>query len=179
MGLLERAKSFLRNVRPDATVADFTMGNGNDTAFLCALVPQGRVYAFDVQEEALQNTRALLRERGLENAVLIRDGHENLKRYLPGPIAAGMFNLGYRPGSDHTVHTRPETTLRAVTDAMELLEKGGVLVICVYPGDEIGAAEGETLCTELSALGRKRFCVLCCRMLNAADAPYIIIVEKY
>ena len=179
MVLLEMAKSFLRNVRADATVADFTMGNGNDTAFLCTQVPRGRVFAFDVQPEALENTERLLRERGLTNAVLICDGHENLKRHLPGPIAGGMFNLGYRPGSDHTVHTQPETTVRAVTDALELLEEGGVLVICVYPGDEIGAREGEALHTALSALGRKRFSVLCCRMLNAADAPYIIAVEKY
>ena len=38
---------------------DFTMGNGNDTLFLSRTVGEsGRVYAFDIQEEALASTRA-------------------------------------------------------------------------------------------------------------------------
>lgn len=96
MVLLDLAKSFLANVPPDAAVADFTMGNGHDTAFLCGLVPQGRVYAFDIQPQALENTRLLLAEKGYANATLILDGHEHAKQYIHEPIAAGMFNLGYR-----------------------------------------------------------------------------------
>jgi len=35
-------------------VIDATAGNGNDTAFLAGLVgPSGRVYAFDIQKEAI------------------------------------------------------------------------------------------------------------------------------
>ena len=46
---------------------DGTMGRGKDTAFLCQLVgPEGKVIAFDIQEEALASTDALLREKGLE-----------------------------------------------------------------------------------------------------------------
>ena len=36
---------------------DFTMGNGGDTLFLSKTVGEsGRVYAFDIQEEALNST---------------------------------------------------------------------------------------------------------------------------
>ena len=42
---------------------DFTMGNGGDTLFLSKTVGEsGRVYAFDIQEEALISTRAYLEE---------------------------------------------------------------------------------------------------------------------
>ena len=146
MVLLDLAKSFLANVPSDAAVADFTMGNGHDTVFLCGLVPQGRVYAFDVQPQALENTRLLLAERGCSNATLILDLHENFK---------------------------------AVTDAVELLQRSGVLVICIYPGDEEGVREGEALETVLSKYSRKRFSVMCHRMMNAPQAPYILTVEKY
>ena len=48
---------------------DATMGNGKDTQFLCELVGEtGRVYAFDVQEEAFsagRSRRWSARRRGL------------------------------------------------------------------------------------------------------------------
>ena len=44
-------------LRPGDIAVDATMGNGKDTQFLCELVGEtGRVYAFDVQEEALERT---------------------------------------------------------------------------------------------------------------------------
>ncbi|MBQ4228093.1 MAG: hypothetical protein II697_07780, partial [Clostridia bacterium] len=45
-------------VRPGDAVADATMGNGHDTLLLCELVGDtGRVYAFDVQSQAVESTR--------------------------------------------------------------------------------------------------------------------------
>ena len=42
---------------------DATMGNGHDTLFLCELAGKsGTVWAFDIQEKAVLNTRALLSE---------------------------------------------------------------------------------------------------------------------
>ena len=50
---------------PGARAVDATMGNGKDTLWLCRQVgPAGRVYAFDVQPEALERTRALLEAEG-------------------------------------------------------------------------------------------------------------------
>ena len=50
---------------------DFTMGNGHDTLFLaeqCA-----KVYAFDIQPEALENTKKRLGDR--QHLQLILDSH--------------------------------------------------------------------------------------------------------
>ena len=48
-----------RAVRPGDTVVDATMGNGHDTCLLAGLVgAEGHVYAFDVQQQALEMTGA-------------------------------------------------------------------------------------------------------------------------
>ena len=66
---------FLAQVLDDeSVVVDATMGNGNDTAFLAGLAK--KVYAFDVQEQALEKTRQRLSDLEIENAELILDGHE-------------------------------------------------------------------------------------------------------
>ena len=44
---------------------DATMGNGGDTEFLCGLVGEtGKVYAFDIQKEAVGHTRKRLEAAG-------------------------------------------------------------------------------------------------------------------
>ena len=109
ISLLDYAKDFLRScVPPDGIVADFTMGNGYDTEFLCRLVPEGTVYAFDVQPAALESTRSRLEAFGLTNAQLLLVSHADAARYIKGPLNGGMFNLGWLPGSDRTVFTRRE-----------------------------------------------------------------------
>lgn len=180
--LLDIAKSFLNQagITPESTLADFTMGNGHDTLYLCSLVPQGKVYAFDIQEQALINTRARLDEAGVTaDAVLIHDSHSNAKKYIDTEIDAGMFNLGYRPGGDKSVHTMRESTLPAVKDAISMLKKGGVLVISVYPGHDEGRVEGEMLLEMLSEYDKKLYCVSHFHLVNSPDAPFVIAIEKY
>lgn len=179
--LLTVAKDFLSqaNIRSDGTLCDFTMGNGHDTLYLCSLVPQGKVFAFDVQEDAIKNTAERLREHGVTNATLILDSHANAAKYIDTEIEAGMFNLGYRPGGDKSVHTMHDSTLKAVRDAINMLKKGGVLVISVYPGHEEGQREGEMLLEMLKEYDKKLYCVTHFHLVNSPDAPFIIAVEKY
>ena len=129
-----------RAVRPGDTIVDATMGNGHDTLMLCEAVgPAGRVYAFDIQQDAVKETEKLLKSQGVyERATLINAGHEHMKDYVKEPVNAVVFNLGWLPGGDHSITTRWETTSRAVQAALELLGTGGVLVICAYPGHEEG-----------------------------------------
>ena len=180
--LLDIAKNFLSQVqiRTDGVLADFTMGNGYDTLYLCSLVPNGTVYAFDIQEDALINTRKRLDEAGvLAKAVLIHDSHENAKKYIDTQIDAGMFNLGYLPGGDKSIHTMHKSTLVAVEDAISMLKKGGVLVISVYPGHEEGRIEADKLIEMLSEYDKKLYSVSRIHIVNSPDAPFVIAVEKY
>lgn len=179
--LLDAAKAFIEPViKPNSVLCDFTMGNGHDTEYLCRKVPEGKVYAFDIQKSAVENTAARLSSAGLCNAVLIHSSHEHCEEYIKEPLDAGMFNLGYLPGSGNkALHTMRESTLPAVLSAIKLLKKGGVIVISVYPGHEEGRLEGEMLIENLSTLDKKYYCVTNLRLINSPDAPFIIAVEKY
>ena len=99
--LLELHKYFiLKHLRPGDVAVDFTMGNDHDTEFLSKTVgPDGFVYAFDIQEQALASTQEHLVKSGCpDNYQLILDSHSNVKKYVDVPFRAGMFNLGWLPG---------------------------------------------------------------------------------
>ncbi len=77
---------------------DATMGKGGDASILCSKTGEsGKVYAFDVQADALRQTRKKLDKHKM-NAELILDGHEHMKEYVKEmAVSCIMFNLGYLP----------------------------------------------------------------------------------
>ena len=171
----------LRTVEPGDTAVDATMGNGHDTQMLCETVgPEGRVWAFDVQAQAVEETRNRLRAQGLDGrAELILSGHEHMAEYVKGPVKAVMFNLGWLPGGDHAVTTRWETTRTAVESALDLLAPMGVLVICAYPGHAEGEREKQELTAFLGGLDNRRYNVLHQRFLNAGPgAPECFVIQR-
>ena len=64
---------------------DATMGNGNDTLRLAELVGRrGHVYAFDIQAQALTQTKERLQTAGLlERTSLYLQGHETVSSVIP------------------------------------------------------------------------------------------------
>ena len=160
---------------------DFTMGNGNDTLFLSKTVgASGRVYAFDIQEEALLSTKEhLTREGAPENYTLICASHHRVREFVGEKIKAGMFNLGYLPRSGKkAVTTLRETTMPAVEAAIDLLLPDGVLIVAIYPGHEEGALEGEMLREYFKTLSRFKICASEFRILNSPTSPYFFLIEK-
>ncbi|MBP3436862.1 MAG: methyltransferase domain-containing protein [Clostridia bacterium] len=180
--LLSLQKHFiLQHLKEGDVAVDFTMGNGNDTLFLSRTVGEkGKVFAFDIQESALASTKARLQEEGApENYTLICASHHRVKEFVNEPIKAGMFNLGYLPGSNKKqVTTMRETTLPAVKAAVELLSMDGVLMIAVYPGHEEGKKEGEMLFEYFKDFDRRHICVSCFRIVNSPTSPFFYLVEK-
>jgi len=159
---------------------DFTMGNGHDTEFLSKTVgAQGLVTAFDIQPKALESTAKNLREWGCpENWRLICDSHHNAVNYIEGKIKAGMFNLGYMPGSGNkALTTMRETTLPAVENALSLLDRDSILMVAVYPGHPEGELEGEELQKYFSTLSRYKLCIAKFQMVNSPTSPYFMIAE--
>ena len=159
---------------------DFTMGNGGDTLFLSKTVGKtGKVYAFDIQEEALISTRAHLEANGApENYELICASHHRVKEFVSGPIKAGMFNLGYLPRSGNKfVTTMRETTMPAIEAAIELLGPKSILSVAIYPGHEEGDAEGKMVSEYLSTLDRFRYSVAQIKIINSPTSPYFMVVE--
>ena len=159
---------------------DFTMGNGHDTEFLSKTVGKnGFVTAFDIQPKALESTAKNLHDWGCpENWRLICDSHHNAKNYIDTKIKAGMFNLGYMPGSGNkALTTMRETTLPAVENALSLLDRDAILMVAVYPGHPEGALEGEELQKYFSTLSRYKLCIAKFQMLNSPTSPYFMIAE--
>ena len=166
---------------PGARAVDATMGNGRDTLWLCQRVgPEGRVYAFDVQPEAVERTRSRLRGEGFsDRATLFCRGHQHMAEFVPEPVDAVMFNLGWLPGAVHAVTTRTETTLIAVDAALGLLKPQGLLTVCVYPGHEEGTRELHALTDWAARLDSRRYdALLKCYMNQPNDPPRLIAVKK-
>lgn len=168
-------------VKPGMVVIDATAGNGHDTLFLAQKVGStGKVFAFDIQPAALEATGKLLREHGVADRVeLIAAGHEHLREYVQQSISAMVFNLGYLPGGDKTVITRPETTLQALKGGMELLVPGGLIVLTVYTGHPGGWEEWEGLKDFLLRLPRDQWDVVQLAFLNRSQsAPFNVGIQK-
>ena len=171
----------MKHLKEGDTVVDFTMGNGNDTLFLSKAVGEkGKVYAFDIQEDALASTKAHLEENGApDNYTLICASHHRVKEFVNEPINAGMFNLGYLPRSGRkALTTMRQTTMPAVEAAIELLAPDGVLIVAIYPGHEEGSLEGEMLREYFKTLSKYRICPSEFKILNSPTSPYFFIVEK-
>lgn len=170
-----------RTLREGDIAVDATMGNGHDTQFLCELVGEtGRVYAFDVQQSALDNTAQRLEAAGLvARAELIFDGHQNMAVHVPCGVRAVMFNLGWLPGAQHIVTTKTSTTLAAVRAAAQLLVPGGVMTICVYPGHEEGRCELSALLDWAAGLDVRTYNVLHHHFICASpQTPRLILVQR-
>ncbi|CCW40379.1 tRNA (mnm(5)s(2)U34)-methyltransferase [Streptococcus agalactiae] len=161
----------------EAITLDATMGNGNDTVFLAK--SSKKVYAFDIQEEAIAKTKAKLTEQGISNVELILDGHENLEQYVHIPLRAAIFNLGYLPSADKTVITKPHTTIKAIKNVLDILEVGGRLSLMVYYGHDGGKSEKDAVIAFVEQLPQNNFATMLYQPLNQVNTPpFLIMVEK-
>jgi predicted methyltransferase len=179
MGLkvVDLVKSIVAGVVTEGdTVVDATVGNGNDTLFLAGLVGEkGRVYGFDIQQEAIENTEGLLKTLGFQNRVkLIHDGHENMDEYVTGDVKAVVFNLGYLPGGKRGITTLPDTTLTAVKKSLLLLQPGGIIAIAAYRGHQAGKEEEAKLAEYLSGLDASAFLSVSVQAVNQGNNPPVL-----
>ncbi|WP_124728158.1 class I SAM-dependent methyltransferase [Staphylospora marina] len=183
--ILESARHWVRQaLSPGGIAVDGTCGNGHDTLFLAERAgPDGMVYGFDIQQEALSKTRERLHAHGMtERVQLFHAGHERMHELLPselrGRIDAFMFNLGYLPKGDTRVVTRPETTLAALETATEWLTPGGIISVCLYTGHPGGREEADAVLHFASHLPPGAFQVMHQQLPNRREAPSLLVLEK-
>lgn len=165
-------------------VVDGTAGNGHDTLKLSQLVGgQGRVYAFDIQQQAIEATKDRLQTHHINNVTLIKDSHANLENYIPeekhGLIGGAIFNLGYLPGSDKSIITEGKSTIMAIEKLCSYLKPGRLIILVVYHGHTGGKVEKNALLSYLKTLDQKQFNVARYGFINQKnDPPFIIAIEK-
>lgn len=173
-------------LKPGGIAIDATAGTGADTLFLARTAGlRGRVFAFDIQEEALDLTRRrLAKEDGLAEVTLVHGSHDRMKSLIPafyhGKASVVMFNLGYLPSesSDKTVITSPDSTLPALEAALEMLAPGGVITVVLYPGHDGGSREAAAVETWASSLPQRSAQAVMYRGIQRPDAPYLIALER-
>ena len=168
------------HIREGDCCIDATMGKGSDTLFLCRMAGnRGNVTAFDIQPEALELTKEKLEKNGC-SARLILQSHACMKDYFePETVQCIMFNLGYLPGGDHSIATKPEVTTAAVRAGLELLKPGGIMSICIYSGGDSGFEERDRVLEFLKQLDDRKYFIVRQDFINKKhDPPMPVFIIK-
>ena len=173
-----------QHVLPGDVCIDATMGNGNDTLKLCQLTGDtGKVYAFDIQPIALTRTTELLeKEKVIHIARLILDSHAHMDQYAQEEsVSCIMFNFGYLPSGDHSLSTKADTSIEAITKGLLLLKKGGIMTLCIYSGKDSGFEERNALLEFLKGLDSKKYLVILSSYYNRPNHPPIpvLIIKQH
>jgi len=142
--------ALLTRISSTMIAIDATAGNGFDTLFLASHLSKGHLYAFDIQQQAIDQTQKRLNKAGLaERVTLICDGHEVMRKRIPevthGKVDIILFNLGYLPRTDKSIITQQSTTLQALNSAIGLLSANGYISVLAYPGHPGGREETEAV----------------------------------
>lgn len=171
---------FIREqVQPGDICMDATMGNGNDTLLLSQLCGKnGHVFAFDIQELALENTRKRLETANApQNYTLLLESHVNMANYAKqDSVSCIVFNFGYLPGGDHTKATTGKTSIAAMEQALTLLKKGGQLSLCIYSGGDSGFEERDAILSWLKELDSRKYLVIKSDYYNRPNHPPIPVL---
>lgn len=94
-------------------VVDATSGNGHDTLFLAQIA--GHVDAIDIQIDAINSTKKRL--QAMTNVTYY---HMNHADYIyDKDICGAVFNLGYLPGGDKSIVSQVDSTVTAISHALD------------------------------------------------------------
>lgn len=174
---LEISKAVIsERVKAGDLCIDATAGRGNDTAFLAQLTGEtGHVIAFDIQQQAVDSTLALLCERGLSERVSVHlESHENMDKYAaPETVSCITFNLGWLPGGDHSIHTGAVSSINALKKALTLLKPGGLISLIIYYGRDTGFEEKQQVLDFVKTIDSSEFSVIVSEFANRPNCPPI------
>ncbi len=179
--VLDQSKQFALDILHSHSIAvDATSGNGNDTLFLLDNISNGKVYAFDVQQQAIESTyEKVSSHKHIENLTLIHDSHENVLNYVEKDIDVAMFNLGFLPNADKTITTLSHSTIVAIDRILSKLSVGGRVIITIYHGHKNGKDEKRAVLEFAESLDQHFYNVLMYRFINQKNnAPFIIVIER-
>lgn len=187
-------------IRKNSFVIDATCGNGSDTLELVKAVcggttgsgkpddtagvrendtvcgGTGQVLAMDIQEDAVKNTRSLLTScpdpQIADSVQVVRDSFVSMRSYTGGRAPdAVVFNLGYLPGGNKDITTTAETTLTGLSEALDILNTGGIVTVVLYSGHAEGAREKTAVLDWASGLEPRRFHVVYAGLPNQKNNP--------
>ena len=160
---------------------DATIGNGFDFIVLSKLVLSenfGFLYGFDIQKKALQNTKKIFLDNFDKNFLnrtkIFQESHEDFSQILEKPKLI-VYNLGYLPGSDKTITTKTESTLKSIKNGLRISQ---FLSITCYPGHLEGEKEEVEILNFLKNLDRKEFEICYHKWINREKSPTLIWIKN-
>jgi hypothetical protein len=165
---IKLAHSYWKNIlTPNDIAFDMTCGNGHDTKYLLSL--GAKVFAFDIQDKAIEET-----SKRAPGAILEKCSFDSLPP-LPTPTLI-VYNLGYLPGGNKTITTLSEATIESVKRSLSILGNRGAISITCYPGH----AEGEVEESSIKNLLSKTYDVNVCfhQWINREKAPSLFWITK-
>jgi len=102
-----------------------------------------------------------------------------MEKYIGHGISCIMFNLGYLPGGDHSIHTKPESSMKAIEVSGRLLKTGGIILIVIYHGGDTGFQERDAVIQFCSTLDQNIFTVKMTSFINQrGNPPIFICIQK-
>lgn len=170
-----------KHIKEGSKVLDCTVGNGKDTLLLAELVGEdGKVYGFDIQNQALEITLSKLLNKNLQNRVhLIKDSHENIDLYIEEKLDLIIYNLGYLPKGNKNIKTNKKSTLISINKALNLLKNNGIILITCYTGHKGGLEEKTGVESFLSLLDQRKYNIIKYDFINQINFPPVLYgVEK-
>lgn len=166
-------------VQPGDICIDATAGRGNDTLLLAQLVGEsGHVTAFDIQQDAVDSTKALLAANGMTERtdVLLKSHSEMGEMFEENTVSCITFNFGWLPKGDHNIFTSKSTSIPAIEQGLKLLKSGGIMTLIIYYGRETGFEERDALLEYLPTIDSSRFTVIEMPFVNRPNCPPIPII---
>lgn len=163
-------------VKVGSRVVDATAGNGHDTLFLSKLVGDtGKVFAYDIQELAIKNTKELTKNQ--TNIEYFLKSHEFIDQ---SNLDLVLFNLGYLPNGDKVITTNKDTTIKSITNLLQRFDENPNMYIFIvaYPGHKEGNEESMELLSFTKQIDSKNLLVTTYIPHNQNNAPFLITINK-
>lgn len=169
-------KLFLEKYQDESlTVIDATCGNGNDTLFLVETLKKGSVIAYDIQEIAINNTKALLTKNGYDQVVYHKASHEH---FFEEKIDLLIYNLGYLPKGNKEITTKALTTLESLKEALKIVNKNFLIILVLYPGHKEGSMEAKMIDEFCFKLDSTKYLVSKYQNYNRPTSPYVLSIAN-
>lgn len=163
----------------NGVVIDATCGNGNDTLYLLKNYEIKKLYCFDIQTKALENTKQKLKEEKVcdQSVEYLHECHSKLDLFVNDPVCLIIYNLGYLPTGDKSLTTQTNTTLTSLKKALLLIKPGGLISVTCYPGHDEGEKELKKITLWVGELNQNIYSIYFYQSLNK-KAPCLIFISK-
>lgn len=169
---------FMKNYIDKIKVAvDMTVGNGFDSKNILEILQPEKLYCFDIQQEALDNSKILL-EKYL-NCELILENHKNFDKFVKENIDFAIYNLGYLPKGDKNITTNAEDVEESLKKLLGKLNSKGIIFITFYIGHSAGQIESLEVSKFIQKLNQKEYTILKFTFENQKNnPPYVVMIQK-